>query len=65
VTVKPVSSIHHFVCGSTDTKSEIIAPAGSRLYEFTTGTPDTVQEYITFGGGVWGKLVKSVESSTA
>jgi hypothetical protein len=66
MTVKSVSSILHFVCTTTDDKSEIIAPPGSRLYEFTgtTVTPVLVTEWITTGAGVWAKTLGSQESST-
>jgi len=68
MTIKSVSGIQIYVCGSSDSKSTgtlALAPAGSKLYEFTTGSPDTVREWISFGAGVWGMLRHNMESSTA
>lgn len=67
MTIKEVSGRQIFVCGSSDNKASgvlLTAPAGSICYEFTTGTPDTVREFISFGGGVWGMRRNSNETST-
>jgi hypothetical protein len=68
MTVKSISGIHKFVINSSDDKTAgvlLAAPAGSIAYEFTTGSPDTVAEWISYGGGVWGRRRMGVESNTA
>lgn len=68
MTVKSISGRQLFVCGSSDNKatdpSLLAAPPGSILYEFTTGSPDTVLEWISFGGGVWAQSMQRTVSST-
>jgi hypothetical protein len=58
-----ISSIKHFVGGSTETKPTT-CPAGSRFIEVTVGTPPEAREYV-FDGTAWALVVRTSEDLPA
>ena len=49
--VQKISGVEHYIAQSTDDKPTD-APAGSTLWEVTTGSPPTARKYI-FDGSTW------------